>query len=88
MAWKKISKEGLDFVKKLLVKDPAKRLPLKDILQHPWLTKDIKDVRELRRNSLPGDAFAAFSLAHPDTTDLLKDMQKKQVGKDGKEDKK
>ncbi|MDR3736441.1 MAG: hypothetical protein P4L10_13010 [Acidobacteriaceae bacterium] len=57
------------------MKDPSKRLTLKDVLQHPWITKDIKDVREARRNSLPGNAFALFSLPQPD---LLKEIQKKQ----------
>ena len=78
-SWKKISKEGVDFVKKLLIKDPAKRLGLKEVLQHPWVTRDIKDIREARRNSLPGNAFTLFSLVQPDTTNLLKEVHKKHM---------
>lgn len=63
----------------LLLKEPSKRMTLKEILQHPWITRDIKDVREARRNSLPGDAFSVFSLVQPDKTDLLKEVQKKHL---------
>ncbi len=55
------------------MKEPSKRLTLKEVLQHPWITRDIKDVRDARRNSLPANAFALYSLAQPD---LLKEMQK------------
>ncbi len=53
----------------MLVKDPAKRLTLKEVLEHPWITRDVKDVQKARRNSLPGNAFALFSQVHPDTAD-------------------
>ena len=59
-----------------MVKEPSKRLTLKEVLQHPWITRDIKDIRDARRNSLPGTAFALFSLPQPD---LLKEIQKKQL---------
>jgi len=62
-----------------LVKDPSKRLTLKEVLQHPWITKDIKDIREARRMSLPGNQFELFSLVQPDTKDLLKEIQKKKT---------
>jgi len=43
--WKKLSPESRDFVEsiiiylilELIVKDPTKRMELKDILDHPWL---------------------------------------------------
>lgn len=63
----------------LLVKDPAKRTTLKEVLQHQWVTQDAKGVREARRNSLPGDAFTLYSMVKPDTTNLLKDVQKKKL---------
>ena len=63
----------------ILVKEPSKRITLKEVLQHPWITRDIKDVRDARRNSLPGNAFAVYSLVQPDTTNLLKEIQKKQA---------
>lgn len=33
----KISKEGKDFIQRLLQKDPLKRMTLKKVLSHPWL---------------------------------------------------
>ena len=58
---------------------PEKRITLKEVLQHPWLTGELKDIREARRNSLPGDAFSLYSLVKPETDNLLKDVQKKLV---------
>ena len=78
-AWKKISSEGMDFAKKLLIKDPAKRLSLKEILQHPWVTREVKDVRDARRNSMPGNAFTLYSQVRPDTADLVKETLKKKL---------
>ncbi|KAK0629845.1 kinase-like domain-containing protein [Bombardia bombarda] len=34
-----VSKEAKDLIKRLLVLDPDKRLPLEDVLQHPWILK-------------------------------------------------
>eukprot|EP00930_Biecheleria_cincta_P002361 TRINITY_DN103367_c0_g1_i1.p1 TRINITY_DN103367_c0_g1~~TRINITY_DN103367_c0_g1_i1.p1 ORF type:complete len:606 (+),score=136.76 TRINITY_DN103367_c0_g1_i1:60-1820(+) len=36
--WKKVSLRGQDFVKKLLVVDPAQRMTAKTALEHEWLT--------------------------------------------------
>ena len=35
--WKKLSPECLDFVQKLLIKDPKERLTVEQALRHPWL---------------------------------------------------
>mmetsp|Transcript_28547 Transcript_28547/g.60860 ORF Transcript_28547/g.60860 Transcript_28547/m.60860 type:complete len:893 (+) Transcript_28547:206-2884(+) len=37
--WGHVSDEGVDFVRKLLAKDPAKRLSAAQALSHPWLTE-------------------------------------------------
>ena len=37
--WKKISKEGIDFIKKLLQKKPEKRMNIKEALEHEWFQK-------------------------------------------------
>lgn len=55
----------------LLVKEPQKRLTLNEVLLHPWITKDLSAVREARRNSLPENAFAVYSLPQPSKADLL-----------------
>ena len=37
--WNKVSPECLDFVKKLLMKDPKDRLDIIQVVNHPWLVK-------------------------------------------------
>lgn len=76
--WTSLKVISLTFILlELLVKEPSKRLTLKEVLQHSWITRDIKDIREARRNSLPGNAFELFSLAKPEGGDLFKEMHKK-----------
>jgi len=40
--WKRISKECVNFIKKLLEKDPKKRMVIGDALKHEWFKKFIK----------------------------------------------
>ena len=43
--WDMVSSEAKDLVEKLLVVDPAKRLDVEGVLQHPWMTsEDLSDV--------------------------------------------
>lgn len=35
--WKDVTKEALDFMRRLLIKEPTKRLSLEDSFKHPWL---------------------------------------------------
>lgn len=41
--WKNISYNGMDFVRKLLVTDPKKRMGYDQVLNHPWLTDDLEN---------------------------------------------
>ena len=36
-AWKHISEDAKDLIKKLLVADPSKRINAKEIQSHPWI---------------------------------------------------
>lgn len=38
-AWKFVSVEAKDFISKLLVADPSKRLKAEEIQNHPWIKK-------------------------------------------------
>ena len=49
--WKKISDEAKDFIKKLLVKNPEKRMNVKEALQHEWFRKFEGQVIQVRRES-------------------------------------
>ena len=46
--WKKISKDCIDFISKLLVKDPEKRMNIKDALEHNWI---LNNQLKKKRNS-------------------------------------
>ena len=46
--WEKISKEAKDFVNKLLIKDPNKRMDIKNALIHPWIRKYFSKLVEER----------------------------------------
>lgn len=41
--WDKMNPQAKDFVKKLLKADPKKRLPIGEVIAHPWLTTAIAD---------------------------------------------
>lgn len=43
--WDKVSKASKDFIKKCLEKDYSKRPQTKDLLNHEWFTKMIKEVQ-------------------------------------------
>ncbi|KAI9815531.1 MAG: spindle assembly checkpoint kinase [Pycnora praestabilis] len=47
-----VSAEAKDLIKRLLVLDPEKRIPLEEVQQHPWITKHcIKGERAAKRSS-------------------------------------
>ena len=41
--WKSLSSECIDFIKKLLCKNPKKRMIIEDALKHPWFKKFVKE---------------------------------------------
>ena len=55
--WKKISPEARDFIKRLLEKDPKKRMNIKEALQHEWFHKygGEQDLINERRSSKHND---------------------------------
>lgn len=38
-----IEQEAMDFIRALLQRDPSKRLPLRDVLSHPWMKKHMRE---------------------------------------------
>ena len=48
--WEQKSRESKDFVKKLLIKDPAKRMTVKEALTHNWIKKYFPKLVEKRIN--------------------------------------
>lgn len=43
---KKISKDGIDLLKKLLTYDCSKRITASDALKHPWIMKEAEMVED------------------------------------------
>ena len=39
--WNTVSKEAKDFISKILVADPAKRITVKEMMEHPWMNMDL-----------------------------------------------
>ncbi|KAJ5888806.1 Serine/threonine-protein kinase ark1 [Penicillium taxi] len=46
-----VSPEAKDLIKRLLVLDPEKRIPLDEIQRHPWIVKHC--VKDVKRSSIP-----------------------------------
>ena len=61
--WKNVSPEGQDFVKRILIKEPTKRMCLIDILEHPWLLKDKEGMKKLEKMN----KFVAYTTVQPTT---------------------
>jgi len=46
-----VSEEAKDLILKLLVRKPANRLEVGEVLDHPWIIGDDKPMMDLRRKS-------------------------------------
>jgi serine/threonine protein kinase len=55
-----VSLEGRDLVEKLLISDPSKRMEASKALQHPWITRRNRDVKEQGDDA---DSFQAEGFA-------------------------
>jgi len=77
--WEKISKEAINFIERLLVKDPENRMTLEQALEHPWLVKGATDIRDMRRNSLNDrlSKFKVFSHAEPHSPRILEEVERR-----------
>jgi len=61
----RVSTEAIDCVKKMLTKDPKKRIELNDLLKHPWLTRNCEKVRQMREAATLESVFRMNSLTEP-----------------------
>lgn len=43
--WKDVSSDCKDLIKQLLIKDPTKRITIKEALNHPWFKPFDKHIR-------------------------------------------
>ena len=49
--WRNISQEGIDFIKRLLTKNPDERMTVKDALEHEWIKKFSNKNNQRKLNS-------------------------------------
>ncbi len=56
----------------MLTKDPKKRMTLSELLKHPWITMNCKDVREMRETATCEKAFRMNALPKPISIDSVK----------------
>ncbi|MDR3548701.1 MAG: hypothetical protein P4M11_10640 [Candidatus Pacebacteria bacterium] len=62
----------------MLVKDPKKRMPLTEVLEHPWLVGDRNYIQEQRTSgAIKTYPFVTYSLVQPNSA--LKALRKKSI---------
>ena len=57
----------------MLTKSPNKRITLSELLKHPWLTMNCKDIRAMRENATTENEFRMNALAKPITEETIKE---------------
>lgn len=45
--WKTVSDEAKDFISKILVADPEKRITVEGMMEHPWMNKELDKSKKL-----------------------------------------
>jgi len=50
-----VSNDAKDFILKLLDKNPKTRIKINQVLEHPWITGNDKDIKELRKQAIIGN---------------------------------
>ena len=60
----------------MLCKDKKKRITLKELLKHPWITSGCEDVREMRENASSENMFKNFVLQMPHSVKIYDEIQK------------
>ncbi|CAG9334920.1 unnamed protein product [Blepharisma stoltei] len=76
--WKKFSPQALDFVQKLLNRDPKVRLSADEALQHEWIqsSEGVLLKENSKENSVAGESFQSGTLYHPGLTESSSTIDK------------
>ncbi len=61
----------------MLIKDPEKRITLKEVLMHPWLTKDCPEVLKMRKEAKKENEFRMFTLSNPCTAKIYDEVKRR-----------
>ncbi|KDB27463.1 CAMKK protein kinase [Trichophyton interdigitale MR816] len=54
LAYEAVDEDLRDLLRRLLIKNPSKRITLKEIKHHPWITRDIQDPKAWIEDTDPG----------------------------------
>jgi len=73
----KVSKKAKDCVTKMLIKDPNKRITLKELLVHPWVNKHFPNVVKMRQSSHAENEFRVYSLVNPTSVKIFDEVKKR-----------
>ncbi len=60
-----------------MIKDKAKRLPLVQVLEHPWITKYCQGIREMRMKAQAGTQFKVYSHMQPHSPKILDEVMRR-----------
>ena len=63
--WKNISDDAKDIIRRLLVADPANRMTMPELLEHPWVKASVDKCREEIERKLQAAPPAAAAAAKP-----------------------
>jgi ABC-type uncharacterized transport system substrate-binding protein len=61
----------------LLIKDKAKRITLREVLEHPWIEKYCSGIREVRMKAGNQSQFKVFSYQQPNSPKILDEIAKR-----------
>ena len=57
--WDKVSNEAKDFVKKILIADPKKRLTAEQMMEHPWMKMDLQPQPDFAINKIALEKYVS-----------------------------
>ena len=70
-------KYEINLILELIVKDRTKRMTLTEVLEHPWITENCSDLREMRKNSDSISQFKLYSHQQPHSPKILDEVIKR-----------
>ena len=61
----------------MLIKNPEKRIKLKDLLMHPWIVKNNPNVLKMRQEATKENEFRMFTLSNPGSVKIYDEVKKR-----------
>ncbi len=74
--WKQVSPEARLLVQGMLTKDPDRRITLKEVLTHPWITGSSEKLEAMRKNASNEASFKVFSQQEPNSLKMYDEVSR------------